>query len=253
MTDPRIPSRRSPAPRKSGWFGPGFKSRLFALAASVAALLGAPAHAQAPAPDWQPRSGDVWVDAWLGDINRYGARYREPFIDEMVRYYGAPRELVGELLGPRRWTPGDVYYACALAQVLGRPCRYVVAEWERDHAQGWGEIAQRLGVKPGSAEFHRLKRGFVPTYDRWGRPITIDTELRRDYPNRPYRDYEAQAARERAAREKAEKAQKAQAARAAAEQARKPGADPAAAAGKRPPAQGGGAKSARDADAAGKR
>lgn len=167
------------------------KTHFFALTASVAALLGAgTVQAQDVVAGWNPRSGDVWVDTWLGDINRYGARYREPFIDEMVRYYGAPRELVGDLLNQRGWTPGDVYYACAIAQVLGRPCRYVVDEWDRDHADGWGAIALRLGIKPGSAEFHRLKRGFVPTYDRWGRPITIDTELRRDYPNRPYRDYE---------------------------------------------------------------
>lgn len=165
------------------------KTRFFALAASVAALLGTPVQAQDLPAGWDPRSGDVWVDAWLGDISRYAARYREPFVDEMVRYYGAPRELVGDLLDQRRWTPGDVYYACAIAQVLGRPCRYVVDEWDREHGQGWGEVAQRLGVKPGSAEFHRLKRGFVPTYDRWGRPITIDTELHRDFPNRPYRDY----------------------------------------------------------------
>lgn len=185
------------------------KTHFFALTASVAALLGGgTVQAQDVAAGWNPRSGDVWVDTWLGDINRYGARYREPFVDEMVRYYGAPRELVGDLLNERRWTPGDVYYACAIAQVLGRPCRYVVDEWDRDHAEGWGAIAQRLGIKPGSAEFHRLKRGFVPTYDRWGRPITIDTELRRDYPNRPYRDYEreqAQAVKDKAAKDKAAK------------------------------------------------
>lgn len=165
------------------------KTRFFALAASVAALLGTSAQAQELPAGSDPRSGDAWVDVWLGDISRYATRYREPFVDEMVRYYGAPRELVGDLLDQRRWTPGDVYYACAIAQVLGRPCRYVVDEWDREHGQGWGEVAQRLGVKPGSAEFHRLKRGFVPTYDRWGRPITIDTELHRDFPNRPYRDY----------------------------------------------------------------
>lgn len=169
------------------------KRKFFALTASLATLLGAPLHAQDLPQGWQPRSGDGWVDAWLGDINRYGARYREPFVDEMVRYYGAPRELVGELLDRRRWTPGDVYYACAIAQVLGRPCRYVVDEWDRDHAEGWGAVAQRLGIKPGSADFHKLKRGFVPTYDRWGRPIVIDSELRRDFPNRPFRDVETPA------------------------------------------------------------
>lgn len=154
-----------------------------ALAAALAAGSGG-ATAQDFAIGWNPRSGDVWVDAWLGDMNRYGTRYRDPFIDEMVRYHGAPRDLVTDLLVARRWAPGDVYYACTIAQVIGRPCRYVADEWERDHGQGWGAVARRLGIKPGSAEFHRLKNGFVPTYDRWSRPIALDAELERVYPNR---------------------------------------------------------------------
>ncbi len=133
---------------------------------------------------FNPRSGDVWVDTQLRDMNNYGYRYREPFIDEMVRYHGAPRNLVRDLLINERWAPGDIYYACSIASIIGRPCRYVVDEWERDHGQGWGAMAKRMGIKPGSAEFHRLKQGFVPTYDRWARPITLDDDLRRAFPDR---------------------------------------------------------------------
>ena len=132
---------------------------------------------------WNPRSGDVWMDTWLGDMNRYGSRYRDPFVDEMVRYHGAPRDLVTDLLVNRRWAPGDVYMACNIASIIGRPCRHVVDVYERDHGQGWGNIAKRMGIKPGSPEFHRLKQGFVPVYDRWSRPITLDAELQRVYPN----------------------------------------------------------------------
>lgn len=153
------------------------------LAAGLAASAGT-SHAQDFSLGWNPRSGDVWVDVWLGDMNRYGSRYRDPFVDELVRYHGAPRDLVVELLTRRRWAPGDVYYACALARLIGRPCRYVVDIWERDHAQGWGAVAKRLGIKPGSAQFHQLKRGMVPTYDRWGRPIELDAQLQRDFPGR---------------------------------------------------------------------
>jgi hypothetical protein len=152
-----------------------------ALATVLAAGIGS-APAQTFSLHWNPRSGDVWVDTQLADINRYGSQYRDPFIDEMVRYHGAPRDLVSDLLVNRRWAPGDVYYACTIAQVIGRPCRYVVEEWDANHAQGWGVVARRLGVKPGSAEFHRLKKGFVPTYDRWGRPVALDAELKRAYP-----------------------------------------------------------------------
>ena len=172
------------------------KSRIFALAAAVAALTGVPpVSAQDFSFGWNPRSGDVWVDSQLGDVNRYGSRYRQPFVDEMVRYYGAPRDLVSSLLVERNWAPGDVYYACAIAQILGRPCRYVVDIWERDHGQGWGNVAKQLGIEPGSDEFHRLKRGFVSTYDRWARPIRIDEDLYPHYPDRA-RALRAEAAAE---------------------------------------------------------
>jgi hypothetical protein len=160
-----------------------FKPLIFALATAVAGFTGSVA-AQDYSIGWNPRSGDVWVDTYLGDVNRYGSRYRDPFVNEMVRYYGAPRDLVVDLLTTRRWAPGDVYYACAIAQVLGRPCRYVADYWDEHHGRGWGVVAQELGIKPGSAEFHRLKKGFVPTYDRWGRPITLSDDLRNDFPGR---------------------------------------------------------------------
>ncbi len=157
--------------------------RLLATSMLALGLAAGTAQAQDFTFGWNPRSGDVWVDAWLGDMNRYGSRYRDPFVDELVRYHGAPRDLVVELLA-RRWAPGDIYFACALARLAGRPCRYVVDLWERDHAQGWGAMAKRLGIKPGSAQFHQLKRGMVPSYDRWGRPIELDAQLQRDFPGR---------------------------------------------------------------------
>ena len=158
------------------------KLTALALAAALAAAAGT-VSAQDFTFGWNPRSGDVWMDTWLGDMNNYGYRYREPFVDEMVRYHGAPRDLVSDLLINRRWAPGDVYMACSIASIIGRPCRYVVEQYERDHGQGWGAIAKRMGIKPGSAEFHRLKQGFVPTYGRWARPIRLDAQLERAFPN----------------------------------------------------------------------
>src|SRR6476619_704905 len=73
-------------------------------------------------------TGDAWVDATLVDIDRYAARYPDAFVDEMVRYHGAPRELVDELLGDRRWSAGDIYFACTLAQFAGQPCRTAVLQ-----------------------------------------------------------------------------------------------------------------------------
>lgn len=129
------------------------------------------AWAQDYAHAWNPRSGDAWIDRQLGDINRYGDRYRGAFIDELVRYHAAPRELATELLTKRNWAPGDVYYACAVAQSTGRPCRVVVDAWAVDHAQGWEAVAQQAGGVDAADATARLKQDITASYARWGRPL----------------------------------------------------------------------------------
>ena len=165
-----------------------FLLRPVVLAAALAVGGLGSASAQTVGLNWNPRTGDVWVNTWLADMNQYGYRYQPAFIDEMNRYYGVPRDYVGGLLGQAGWAPGDVYMACAIAHVLGRPCNDVVDHYNQYYdnrpGQGWGVIAQRMGIKPGSSQFHRLKAGMVRTYDRWDRPIVIDRDLERDFPNR---------------------------------------------------------------------
>lgn len=144
------------------------------LIAAGAAYAQQPPASPAPpaaAAEWAPRTGDAWVDVALADINAYGRRYPEAFADELARYHGAPRDVVAALLADPAWTPGDVYFACALAQAIGRSCRYVADARQAAPAEGWGALAQRLGVKPGSPEFHRLKDGLPAAYGRWGRPL----------------------------------------------------------------------------------
>ena len=126
-------------------------------AASLLLALCLPASAQDFVFGFSPRTGDAFVDAQLGDINVFARGDTDGFIDDVVVSFGAPRLLVRELYVTRRWAPGDIYYACALARQLGRPCGEIVDVWERDHGLGWGVVAQRLGIKPGSAAFHALK------------------------------------------------------------------------------------------------
>lgn len=153
------------------------KRSVLVLALGLSVALSAPAQTVG----YNIRTGDVWVDTRLGEINDYGRRYPGPFVDELSGHYGAPRSYVEELLERRRWAPGDVYYACALARSLGVPCENVVREYDRNPGQGWGAVAQRMGIKPGSPAFHALKRGAVTTYDRWGYPIRLDQPVHVDW------------------------------------------------------------------------
>ena len=116
---------------------------------------------------YSPRTGDVWVDTQLNDVNRYGYDQRDYFVDDVVNQFGAPRYLVNDLLGQRRWQPGDVYYACALAYAAKRPCNEVANQYESNRGQGWGVVAMRMGIKPGSREFFALKDGLGRAHGRF--------------------------------------------------------------------------------------
>lgn len=128
-------------------------------------------------------TGDPWVDAQLADINRYGRRYRDPFIDELVRYREVPRALVVALLDERGWEPGDVYFACSLAAVTGRSCRLVADRRGQTPSEPWSALAAELGAGAGSDAFSRLKRGMVHSYQRWARPLELDAELAAAFPD----------------------------------------------------------------------
>ena len=106
---------------------------------------------------YSPRTGDVYLDTQLGYMNDYGRGDRDYFVDDVVNSFGAPRYLVNDLVNTRRWDPGDVYYACAMAYQLRRPCGDVVKQYDQSRGQGWGVVAKRMGIKPGSAQFHALK------------------------------------------------------------------------------------------------
>jgi hypothetical protein len=144
-----------------------FRNLVFVLA------LAASTSAGAITVGYNPRSGDVWIDTSLRDINRYGYDDRDYFVDDMVRQFGAPRYLVNDLLGPRKWQPGDVYYACALAYQTRRPCADVVRMYDQNRGQGWGVIAQRMGIKPGSREFFALKDGLRHSHGRYQEHIKL--------------------------------------------------------------------------------
>jgi hypothetical protein len=155
--------------------------KIAAVAALLVWAIASTVPAKAQTVGYNVRTGDVWVDTRLGEINDYGRRFHDPFVSEMTGHYGAPRSLVLDLLDRRGWAPADVYFACAIARALGIPCLDVVNRYERNPGQGWGNLAKQMGIKPGSPAFHALKNGAVGTYDRWGYPIRIDQRVSVDW------------------------------------------------------------------------
>ncbi len=55
--------------------------------------------------------------------------------------------------------PAEAYMVFRLGEMSGKPAEMVAEKYRAEKGKGWGELAKSLGIKPGSQEFHALKRG----------------------------------------------------------------------------------------------
>ena len=55
--------------------------------------------------------------------------------------------------------PADAYMVLKLGEMSNVPIENVIEEYKSGKGKGWGALAKRLRIKPGSSEFHALKRG----------------------------------------------------------------------------------------------
>jgi len=53
----------------------------------------------------------------------------------------------------------DAYMVFRLGEMAHHPPAYVLERYKGGKQKGWGALAKSLGIKPGSPEFHALKRG----------------------------------------------------------------------------------------------
>ncbi len=109
--------------------------------------------------DFNPGTGDAVLDALLRSLNTYYASDVGWYVDDIVYSTGAPRGYVENMIVDRRYPPADVYLIAQTASITGQPIANIQREFDSSRGQGWGVVAKRLGIKPGSPEFHRLKSG----------------------------------------------------------------------------------------------
>jgi len=56
-------------------------------------------------------------------------------------------------------SPADAYMLLRLGEMSHQPLNHVLETYRVQKGKGWGALAKSLGIKPGSADFHALKRG----------------------------------------------------------------------------------------------
>ena len=100
---------------------------------------------------YDAKTGDSTLDTTLGDLNvQTHGRNLSDFISNLSLSYNIPKIKIEDLLFKVKMTPADAYMTVGIAKMTNKPIDEVVAEYKANKGRGWGVIAKRLGIKPGS-------------------------------------------------------------------------------------------------------
>jgi hypothetical protein len=98
------------------------------------------------------------LDSFIKSVNVQAQADLGAFKVMLSTQFGVPVPKVEAIMASVR-TPGDAYMCFRVGQVASKPVEVVTKEYQANKGKGWGVIAKNLGIKPGSKEFHALKRG----------------------------------------------------------------------------------------------
>lgn len=98
------------------------------------------------------------MDAYLNSLTTYASADLGRFRADLGAHFGASGPEIDLALRTVS-RHGDAALALWLSNRTHQPIDVVLREYQSRKGQGWGALAQSLGIKPGSADFHALKRG----------------------------------------------------------------------------------------------
>lgn len=98
------------------------------------------------------------LDSFIKKLNAQAEADLPGFKANLSAQFGVPVPQVDVLI-KSVGRPGDAYMCLRVGQIAKQPTEVVVKEYRAHKGKGWGVIAKNLGIKPGSKEFHELKRG----------------------------------------------------------------------------------------------
>ena len=109
----------------------------------------------------QPVAGSCGgeLDSFVSRLNVQANADLSGFKLRLSAQFGVPVPQVETVIA-RVQTPADAYMVLKVGQVAQQPQEVVLKEYQANKGKGWGVIAKNLGIKPGSREFHELKKGF---------------------------------------------------------------------------------------------
>jgi hypothetical protein len=98
------------------------------------------------------------LDSFLKSVNVQAQTDMKNFAVKLSAQFGIPGARVDAIIKSVH-APADAFMVLQLGQMANKPPEAVLQTYQRSKGKGWGELAKELGIKPGSPEFHALKRG----------------------------------------------------------------------------------------------
>jgi hypothetical protein len=98
------------------------------------------------------------LNDFLRRVNEQAKADISSFNVKLSAQFGIPVPRVDEILKVVA-APADAFMVLQLGQMSNKQPEAVVQTYQANRDKGWGVIAKELGIKPGSPEFHALKRG----------------------------------------------------------------------------------------------
>jgi len=97
---------------------------------------------------------------WMGEFNKQAEADPAGFKQGLADRFNIKGDQVKSVLDTVE-APADAYTVLRLGEISSQSTESVLKKYqtEKDRGKGWGALAQSLGIKPGSEEFHELKRG----------------------------------------------------------------------------------------------
>ncbi|HET6491309.1 MAG TPA: hypothetical protein VFG28_16245 [Syntrophales bacterium] len=95
--------------------------------------------------------------AWVNDFNIQAQADPSGFRARLATRFQIGDAQISSVIGNVS-SPADAYIVFRLGEMSHRPTDQVLREYKSSKGKGWGVIAKSLGIKPGSKEFHDLKR-----------------------------------------------------------------------------------------------
>lgn len=95
---------------------------------------------------------------WMRDFNIQAQADSDGFRARLATRFQIGDARISAVIGNVP-SPSDAYMVFRLGEMTHHPPEEVLGIYKRHKGKGWGVIAKELGIKPGSQEFHALKRG----------------------------------------------------------------------------------------------